>query len=74
MGLGNLDSDLQLVLCNCLLLAEIKPEPEVETKKPIRNQFNFGERSAQTLNQQMRDLGIQTQPPPRETISVTVNQ
>ena len=59
-------------------------EEETETKaeeasskpkaKPIRNQFNFGERSAQTVNQLMREQDVQTEPPPRERISVTVNQ
>ena len=44
------------------------------TKKPVRNQFNYGERSAQTLNQQQRDKEVQTQPPPRENLSITVNQ
>lgn len=42
--------------------------------KAVRNQFNYGERSAQTLNQKQRDIAIQTQPPPRENLSITVNQ
>jgi hypothetical protein len=43
-------------------------------KTKIRNQFNFGERSAQTVNQQQREREVQTEPPPRKDISVTVNQ
>ena len=45
-----------------------------ESEKPIRNQFNFGERSAQTVTQLQRERDVQTEPPKRENISVTINQ
>ncbi|CBY34486.1 unnamed protein product [Oikopleura dioica] len=47
---------------------------KAETEKPIRNQFNFGERSAQTVTQLQRERDVQTEPPKRENISVTINQ
>ena len=46
---------------NRLRLTNVFSEADVEVKRPVRNQFNYGERSAQTLNQQMRDCEIQTQ-------------
>ncbi|CAG5089870.1 Oidioi.mRNA.OKI2018_I69.PAR.g12385.t1.cds [Oikopleura dioica] len=47
---------------------------KTEAEKPVRNQFNFGERSAQTVTQLQRERDVQTEPPKRENISVTINQ
>lgn len=59
----------------CLIVTKTTLEAEVAVAaKPVRNQFNYGERSAQTLNQKQRHIAIQTQPPPRENLSITVNQ
>ncbi|KAJ3334350.1 cytoplasmic dynein with WD40 domain [Blyttiomyces sp. JEL0837] len=49
--------------------------PEEEKKKgPLRNQFNFSERAAQTINNPYRERGTNTEPPPHRTFSYTVNQ
>lgn len=45
-----------------------------ETKKVLRNQFNFSERAAQTFNNPYRHREEQTEPPPRADFSGTVNQ
>jgi dynein intermediate chain 1 len=37
--------------------------------KHLRNQFNFSERAAQTLNYPLRERGTMTEPPPTATIS-----
>ncbi|KAI8806509.1 WD40-repeat-containing domain protein [Cladochytrium replicatum] len=52
------------------------PEPEEKkpAKNPTRNQFNFSERAAQTINNPFRDRSTNTEPPPARTFSETVNQ
>lgn len=50
---------------------------EGESQGPVptlRNQFNFSVRSSQTHNNPMRDLEIQTQPPPCQSFSALVTQ
>ncbi|KAJ1553941.1 cytoplasmic dynein with WD40 domain, partial [Nowakowskiella sp. JEL0078] len=54
----------------------VAPPPE-EEKKPKglpRNQFNFSERAAQTINNPFRDRFTNTEPPPARTFADTVNQ
>ena len=43
-------------------------------KVPLRNQFNFSERAAQTVNNPFRERSSNTEPPPQRTYSYTVNQ
>lgn len=45
-----------------------------DDSKQLRNQFNFSERAAQTLNYPLRDRGTFTEPPPTATVSGTCNQ
>jgi dynein intermediate chain 1 len=40
-----------------------------DDSRQLRNQFNFGERAAQTFNYPLRDRGTMTEPPPTATIS-----
>uniref|UniRef100_A0A3P8V4U6 Dynein axonemal intermediate chain 1 n=1 Tax=Cynoglossus semilaevis TaxID=244447 RepID=A0A3P8V4U6_CYNSE len=48
---------------------------KIDRKEPKQtNQFNFSERSSQTLNNPLRDRSCQTEPPPRCTFSATANQ
>lgn len=54
---------------------EAPQNPEEEPKKnPLRNQFNFSERAAQTKNSVLRDRGWTTEPPPTTTYQNTVTQ
>jgi dynein intermediate chain 1 len=52
------------------------PEDENEkpVKNPLRNQFNFSERAAQTKNPVLRDRGWTTEPPPTTGFTATVTQ
>jgi dynein intermediate chain 1 len=47
---------------------------EEPTKNPLRNQFNFSERAAQTKNPILRERSWTTEPPPRSTFTETVTQ
>jgi len=47
---------------------------EVPLKNPLRNQFNFSERAAQTKNAVLRDKGWTTEPPPTTGFQGTVTQ
>ena len=40
-----------------------------DDSKQLRNQFNFSERAAQTINYPLRDRETYTEPPPTETVS-----
>ncbi|XP_037093491.1 dynein intermediate chain 1, axonemal-like [Pollicipes pollicipes] len=42
-------------------------------KKKLTNAFNFCERASQTMNQTHKEANVETQPPPRATISSNVN-
>jgi len=52
------------------------PEDEAEKpiKNPLRNQFNFSERAAQTKNCVLRERGWTTEPPPTTPFAATVTQ
>eukprot|EP00747_Dinoflagellata_sp_TGD_P165115 gnl/TRDRNA2_/TRDRNA2_185975_c0_seq1.p1 gnl/TRDRNA2_/TRDRNA2_185975_c0~~gnl/TRDRNA2_/TRDRNA2_185975_c0_seq1.p1 ORF type:complete len:695 (+),score=179.37 gnl/TRDRNA2_/TRDRNA2_185975_c0_seq1:79-2085(+) len=52
------------------------PEDATEqpTKNPLRNQFNFSERAAQTRNSVLRERGWSTEPPPTTGFQGTVTQ
>merc|ERR1719183_176357 len=52
------------------------PEDDAEKpeKNPLRNQFNFSERAAQTKNSVLREKGWTTEPPPTTPFSATVTQ
>eukprot|EP00929_Paragymnodinium_shiwhaense_P068235 TRINITY_DN3428_c0_g1_i1.p1 TRINITY_DN3428_c0_g1~~TRINITY_DN3428_c0_g1_i1.p1 ORF type:complete len:640 (-),score=178.57 TRINITY_DN3428_c0_g1_i1:124-2043(-) len=47
---------------------------EKPVKNPLRNQFNFSERAAQSKNPVLRDRGWTTEPPPTTGFSETVTQ
>ncbi|ORY43819.1 WD40 repeat-like protein [Rhizoclosmatium globosum] len=49
-------------------------EEEKKQKGPLRNQFNFSERAAQTINNPYRERSTNTEPPPARVFSDTVNQ
>lgn len=49
-------------------------DDEQPTKNPLRNQFNFSERAAQTKNAVLREKGWTTEPPPTTGFSGTVTQ
>nr|KAJ3423062.1 cytoplasmic dynein with WD40 domain [Polyrhizophydium stewartii] len=50
-------------------------EDEKKTSRgPLRNQFNFSERAAQTVNNPYRERSTNTEPPPQRTYSMNVNQ
>lgn len=49
-------------------------EKEVPLKNPLRNQFNFSERAAQTKNPVLRERAWTTEPPPTTGFSGTVTQ
>ena len=40
-----------------------------DDSKQLRNQFNFSERAAQTIDFPLRDRETYTDPPPTETVS-----
>lgn len=48
-------------------------EPAAAPKKKLTNAFNFCERASQTMNQTHKESSVETQPPPRATISANVN-
>jgi dynein intermediate chain 1 len=52
------------------------PEDQSEEpkKNPLRNQFNFSERAAQTKNPVLRDRSWTTEPPPTTGFTATVTQ
>ncbi|XP_043216720.1 dynein intermediate chain 2, ciliary-like [Amphibalanus amphitrite] len=50
--------------------AEGMPGPP---KKKLPNAFNFCERASQTMNQMLKEAAVETQPPPRSTLSSNVN-
>merc|ERR1712151_341040 len=52
------------------------PEDEKEnpSKNPLRNQFNFSERAAQTKNSVLRERGWTTEPPPTTGFCGTTTQ
>ncbi|KAI8819980.1 WD40-repeat-containing domain protein [Fimicolochytrium jonesii] len=54
--------------------AKAKEEDDKKPKGPLRNQFNFSERAAQTINNPYRDRSTNTEPPPQRTFSDTVTQ
>jgi len=45
-----------------------------DDSRQLRNQFNFSERAAQTLNYPMRDRETTTEPPPTASFSGTCSQ
>ncbi|KAL4609485.1 dynein intermediate chain 1, axonemal-like [Arapaima gigas] len=45
-----------------------------KTEQKQANQFNFIERGSKTLNNPLRQIGCQTEPPPRANFSSTANQ
>eukprot|EP00197_Chlamydomonas_leiostraca_P011295 CAMPEP_0202863866 /NCGR_PEP_ID=MMETSP1391-20130828/4330_1 /ASSEMBLY_ACC=CAM_ASM_000867 /TAXON_ID=1034604 /ORGANISM="Chlamydomonas leiostraca, Strain SAG 11-49" /LENGTH=718 /DNA_ID=CAMNT_0049543543 /DNA_START=668 /DNA_END=2820 /DNA_ORIENTATION=+ len=45
-----------------------------DDSRQLRNQFNFSERAAQTLNFPLRDRETHTEPPPTATVSGACNQ
>jgi dynein intermediate chain 1 len=47
---------------------------EMPVKNPLRNQFNFSERAAQTKNPMLRERGWSTEPPPTTEFKATVTQ
>eukprot|EP00929_Paragymnodinium_shiwhaense_P068237 TRINITY_DN3428_c0_g3_i1.p1 TRINITY_DN3428_c0_g3~~TRINITY_DN3428_c0_g3_i1.p1 ORF type:complete len:671 (-),score=205.60 TRINITY_DN3428_c0_g3_i1:273-2285(-) len=47
---------------------------EIPVKNPLRNQFNFSERAAQSKNPVLRDRGWSTTPPPTTGFQSTVTQ
>ncbi|EGF81513.1 hypothetical protein BATDEDRAFT_34804 [Batrachochytrium dendrobatidis JAM81] len=50
-------------------------DDEKKTNKfPLRNQFNYSERAAQTVNNPFRERSTNTEPPPQRTYSMNVNQ
>ncbi|KAI8853975.1 WD40-repeat-containing domain protein [Chytridium lagenaria] len=49
-------------------------EDEKRPKGPLRNQFNFSERAAQSTNNPYRERSTNTEPPPQKVFSYTVNQ
>jgi dynein intermediate chain 1 len=49
-------------------------DAEKPEKNPLRNQFNFSERAAQTKNSVLRERGWTTEPPPTTPFSATVTQ
>lgn len=49
-------------------------EDAPDDSKQLRNQFNFSERAAQTINYPLRDRETFTEPPPTATISGTCSQ
>mmetsp|Transcript_33125 Transcript_33125/g.85794 ORF Transcript_33125/g.85794 Transcript_33125/m.85794 type:complete len:676 (+) Transcript_33125:117-2144(+) len=49
-------------------------EKEMPLKNPLRNQFNFSDRAAQTKNALLRERGWSTEPPPTTGFSGTVTQ
>ncbi|KAJ3386462.1 cytoplasmic dynein with WD40 domain [Entophlyctis sp. JEL0112] len=49
-------------------------EEEKKPKGPLRNQFNFSERAAQTINNPFRERSTNTEPPPARVFCDTVNQ
>lgn len=49
-------------------------EEEQRAKQPLRNQFNYSERAAQTVNNPYRERSTNTEPPPQRPFSHTVNQ
>merc|ERR1712228_978952 len=49
-------------------------EKEMPVKNPLRNQFNFSERAAQTKNPILRERSWSTAPPPTTGFSGTVTQ
>ncbi|KAI8893857.1 WD40-repeat-containing domain protein [Globomyces pollinis-pini] len=55
-----------------LAIAEL--EEGKKAKGPVRNQFNFSERAAQTVNNPSRERYTNTEPPPQRAFSDTVNQ
>ena len=48
--------------------AGLDVEPPDDSRQ-LRNQFNFGDRAAQTFNYPLRDRATMTEPPPTATIS-----
>lgn len=52
------------------------PEDDTErpVKNPLRNQFNFSERAAQTKNPVLRERGWTTEPPPTTSFKMTITQ
>ncbi|KAI8913371.1 WD40-repeat-containing domain protein, partial [Gorgonomyces haynaldii] len=49
-------------------------DEEKKQVKQVKNQFNFSERAAQTVNNPHREKTTNTDPPPQRTCSFTVNQ
>ncbi|KAJ3105764.1 cytoplasmic dynein with WD40 domain [Phlyctochytrium planicorne] len=49
-------------------------DDEKRPKGPLRNQFNFSERAAQSINNPYRERSTNTEPPPQKVFSYTVNQ
>jgi len=49
-------------------------DKEVPKKNPLRNQFNFSERAAQTTNSILRERAWTTEPPPTTPFASTVTQ
>merc|ERR1712070_1162496 len=55
-------------------IADEIDEKNKPVKNPLRNQFNFSERAAQSKNPVLRDRGWTTEPPPTTGFSETVTQ
>merc|ERR1719277_566648 len=49
-------------------------EKEMPVKNPLRNQFNFSDRAAQTKNPILRERGWATEPPPTTGYTGTMTQ
>ena len=45
-----------------------------EQLKSLRNQFNYAERTSQTMSHPIKEIGISTEPPPTSAFSGTVTQ
>lgn len=43
-------------------------------RKSLRNQFNYSERTAQTINNLIKERGASTAPPPLKTYSAALTQ
>ncbi|KAJ3325316.1 cytoplasmic dynein with WD40 domain [Boothiomyces sp. JEL0866] len=52
----------------------MEQEEDKKAKVPVRNQFNYSERAAQTVNNPFRERSTNTEPPPQRPFSATVNQ
>ncbi|XP_060892967.1 dynein intermediate chain 2, ciliary-like [Labrus mixtus] len=52
----------------------VTPASKADKEPKVRSQFNFSEMASQTLNNPMREISCQTEPPQRCTFSANANQ